>query len=72
MARTGNEVEELGNGVEKVEDLREEEEQECLAVMAEDAHHRERHSGEVAECVAHEHVRRIPALRDSNRSKRGA
>lgn len=61
VPRAGDEVEELRNGVEEVEDLGDEEEEGGFAEVAEDADHGEGHSGEVAERVAHEYFRWIPA-----------
>lgn len=51
MAGTGNEVEQLREGVEKVEDLGDEEEEEGLGEVPEDGHHGEGHPTEVAEGV---------------------
>ena len=51
----------LGTGVEEVDYLWEEEEEEGLGEVAEDRHHRQRHPREVAEGVAGEHAARVPA-----------
>ena len=51
----------LRTGVEEVDNLGEEEEEEGLGEVPEDRHHRQRHPGEVAEGVAGEHAARVPA-----------
>jgi len=48
-----NDAEELRDGVEEVENLRDEEEQESLAEVPEDAYHCKRHACKVAVGVAH-------------------
>ena len=56
-------MEELWHGEEKVKDLGDHEEQHGFTEVAEDGHHGERHTREVAEGVAHEHPRRVPTGR---------
>ena len=51
---------ELREGVEEVEDLRNEKQQQGLAEMAQNPHHRKRHSSEVTVRVANESLGRIP------------
>lgn len=45
-------MEQLRHRIQKIEYLRDEEEQQCFAEMAQDANHRERHAGQIAEGVA--------------------
>lgn len=59
MTRTRNDVEELGSGVEKVEDLRQEKEEHRLAVASQNPNARECHASKVAKRVAHKHFGRI-------------
>ena len=61
VARAGDQPEELGAGQDEVEDLREEEEEEGLRIMCLDAHDGERHARHVAERVAGENTRGVPA-----------
>ena len=60
MSWTRDDPEELGDGVEEVEDLRDEEEQQGLAEVPEDANHSKRHARKVAVRVPHKHRRGIP------------
>ena len=60
MSGAGDESEELGGGVEKVEDLRHEEEKESLAEVAQNADHGKCHPGKVAVRVAHKDPGWIP------------
>ena len=62
MPGAGHKTEELRYGVEKVEYLRHEEEQERLAEVPQDANHSKRHTSKVAKRVAHKHSRWIPTL----------
>ena len=64
MARTRNNMEELGSRVDKVEDLRDEQKQQGLAEMAENCNDHKDHAGKVAVCVADEYTRRIPIVRE--------
>lgn len=57
VARAGDEVKELGRGVDEVEDLRQQEEHEGFAEVALDADDDEDHAREVAVRVADEYVR---------------
>lgn len=56
MARAGDDVEELGSRVDKVEDLGQEQEDERLAEMTLDADHDEDHAGKVAVGVSDKDV----------------
>ena len=62
VARAGDDGRELRERVEEVEDLREEEEEERLGKVAENADDGERHAGKVAERVADERARGVPAI----------
>lgn len=59
MARAGHEVEQLRAGQEEVEDLRDEQQHERLAEMAQDSDDGEHHAREVAVCVPNKHTRRV-------------
>ena len=52
--------EELWCGVDKVEDLRDEEEEHGLAEVAEDGNHRKCHASKVAVCVTNKHSGGVP------------
>ena len=60
MPWAGNQLEQLGGGVEEVEHLWNEEEEECLAEEAEDARHSQCHTSEVAERVTDKHLGGVP------------
>ena len=60
MPGARHEAKQLGGGVEKVDDLRYEEEHHGLAEVAQDADHCKRHPGKVAVSVTNKHSRRIP------------
>lgn len=53
-------MEKLRQGVDKVYDLRDEEQQHGFAEMAEDPDHGEGHAGKVTERVAYKDRRRVP------------
>ena len=55
-------VEELGEGDDKVEHLRDEEEHEGLAEVAHDARHGQGHPGKVGEGVADEDLAGVPVV----------
>ncbi len=57
MAGTVDDAEDLRHREHEVEDLREEEEKHGLREVTEDAYHGKGHSREVAECIAHKHLR---------------
>lgn len=61
VSRTRNEAKELGDRVEKIEDLGDEEEEHRLAEVGEDSNHCKGHSGKVTEGVTHKYLRWIPA-----------
>lgn len=60
MSGTRNYMEELRQRVDKVYDLRDEEEQHGFAEMAEDPNHSECHPSKVTERVPYEHRRWVP------------
>lgn len=60
MSRTWNYMEELWQRVDKVYDLRDEEEQHGFAEMAEDPNHSECHPSKVTERVPYKHRRWVP------------
>ena len=62
VARTGDQAEELRGGVDEVEDLRDEEEEERFGEVAEDADDGEDHAGEVAVGVSDEDARGVPVV----------
>lgn len=59
MPRARYEVEQLRHRINEVEDLRDEEQQNGFAEMAENADHGERHARKVVERVTDEHLRRV-------------
>ena len=56
----GDQPEELRDGVHKVEDLGDEEEEHGLAEVAEDGDHCKRHASKVAVCVTNKHSGGVP------------
>ena len=60
VSRAGDQSEELRDGVHKVEDLRDEEEEHGLAEVAEDGDHCKRHASKVAVRVTNKHSGGIP------------
>ena len=54
MPRARNQVEKLGCRIYEVENLRDEQQEQCLAEVAEDADDGEDHAGKVAVCIADE------------------
>ena len=60
---TGYELKELRGGVDKVEYLRDEEEEEGLAEETEDSRDRQNHTSKVAEGVTNKHLGRVPRWR---------
>ena len=62
MSGAWNEAKQLWSGIEEVEDLRDEEEQHCLAEVGENADNSKCHPCKVAECISHKHSRRVPGL----------
>lgn len=61
MPRTRDESEQLGTRQHEVEDLREEEQQECFREMRLYTDDAERHPGDVAQRVAGKHARGVPS-----------
>ena len=55
VSGTGDDVKKLRQGVDKVNHLRNEEQQHCLAEVSEDADDSEGHPGKVAESVTDKH-----------------
>ena len=62
MAGTGDEAEDLGHGIEEVEDLGDEEEAEGLGEVAEDADDSKHHTGEVTVCITDKDAGREPVV----------
>jgi len=62
MARARHDGEDLGSGVDGIEDLREEEQPQGLAEVAEDAVNGEHHAGKVAVRVSNKHLGRVPIV----------
>lgn len=62
MARAGNETEELRGGVDEIKDLRNEEQEQSLAEVSQDANDSEHHPREVAVRVPHEDPRGEPVV----------
>lgn len=56
----GDDMEKLWQGIEKVDHLRNEEQQHCFAEVSQDAHNSKSHPGKVAESVSHKHGRGVP------------
>lgn len=69
VTRTRNDVEELRQGVEEVEHLRDEKKQHCFAEVPQDPHHSEGHAGKVAEGVPNKHARRVPAIHRAEKQR---
>lgn len=67
MAGARNDVEKLGQRVEKVDHLGNEEEKHCLAEVPKDAHHGKGHASKIAEGVSHKHTGRVPAVRQERK-----
>jgi len=61
VTRTWHKVEQLRRGVQEIQDLRQEEEQQRLAEVAQDSNHGESHAGKVAVGVPNKHLRWISA-----------
>lgn len=62
MSRTWNDMKQLRRRVDKVEDLRHEQEQKSFAEMAKDTYDCKHHPSEIAISVADENLCRIPVL----------
>lgn len=62
---TGDDMKKLRQGVDKVNHLRNEEQQHCFAEVSQDADHSKRHPCKVAESVPHEHRRGVPATKQA-------
>ena len=59
VPRARHNLEELRTRIHKVDDLRNEEDEQGLAKVPEYARHRQRHSSEIRVCVPNEHSRRV-------------
>lgn len=68
MAWTGNKVEELRHRIDEVDDLRDEEEQNCLAKVPKNSNNGEGHARKVVECVTNEDFGWISKMK-RNKSK---
>lgn len=55
VSGAGDDMKKLGQGVDKVDHLRDEEQQHHLAEVSQDADHSKRHPSKIAESVSHEH-----------------
>lgn len=55
VSGTGDDVKKLRQGVDKVNQLRNEEQQHCFAEVSQDADNSKGHASEVAESVSHKH-----------------
>ena len=62
MARAGNETEKLRGGVDEIKDLRNEEQEQSLAEVSQDANDSEHHPREVAVRVPYEDAGRVPIV----------
>ena len=71
MPRAGHQSKQLGGGVEEIDDLGDEEEQESFAEVAQDPNHSKRHASKIAECVTNEHTRGIPGGRGQRGKREG-
>lgn len=71
MSGTWNHSKQLRYRVQEVEDLGDEEEQQCLAEMSQDTYHSECHASKIAEGVTHKHTRWVPSAHMWERKGRG-
>lgn len=62
VAGAGHPLEELGNAVHKVDDLGDEEHEQRLREVAQDARHCQSHAREVGECVANEDLKVVGSI----------
>ena len=62
VSGTGHKFEKLGYGVEEVQHLRHKEQHHGFTEVGQNCHYCKCHASEVAECVTHKHLRRIPAI----------
>lgn len=60
MSGTWHKVEQLRHGIEEVQDLWQEEEQQCFTKVAKDSNHCKCHPGEIVEGVADEYSGWVP------------
>lgn len=60
MPGTWDQPKQLRGGVKEIQDLRDEEEQQCLTEMAQDTHHGKCHASKIAISVPHKHTRWVP------------
>ena len=61
MSRTRNHSKQLWHGVQEVEYLRNEEQQQGLAEVTKDSYHSKRHARKIAVRVTNKHARGVPA-----------
>lgn len=62
VSGAGYKSEELRNGVQKIKNLRQEEEQHCFAKVAKNANYSKGHSRKITKCISHKHSAWIPAI----------
>lgn len=55
MSGAGDDMKQLRQGVDKVNYLRNEEQQHCFAEVSQDANYSKGHASKVTECVSHKH-----------------
>lgn len=67
MSRTWDEMKQLRHRVQKVEDLRNKEEQHRFAKMSQNRNDGKRHSGKIAKCVADKNACWIPVKKKGKR-----
>ncbi len=60
MTRARHELEQLGNGVQEIQNLRDEKQEQRFREVSEYSHNSERHAREVAVRITHEHLCRTP------------
>lgn len=60
---TGDYVKQLWYGVDKVNHLRNEEQQHCFAEVSQDADYSKGHPSKVAESISHKHSWRVPVTK---------
>ncbi len=63
VSGTGDDMKKLRQGVEKVNNLGNEEQQHRFAEVSQDADYSECHPGKVAESVSHKHRRGVPVTK---------
>lgn len=61
MSGAGDDMKKLGQGVDKIDHLRDKEQQHHLAEVSQDANHSKGHPSKIAESISHKHRRGVPA-----------